>query len=137
MSADDVFSSRATSEAINSASQTSVSPTKASPRISQICLLCHVLIVEALAQAGGVLALKSESINPDTHVMFFLSINNVKFRKTVTPGDQLRLEVVPLRKGKVWKMRGEAFVGETLVCEAEFMASLVARDENTSSADKT
>ncbi len=96
-----------------------------------------VLIVEALAQAGGVLALKSESINPDTHVMFFLSINNVKFRKTVTPGDQLRLEVVPLRKGKVWKMRGEAFVDETLVCEAEFMASLVARDENTSSADKT
>ncbi len=80
-----------------------------------------VLIVEALAQAGGVLVYKSQAT--EDNVVYFMSIDNVKFRKPVVPGDQLRLEVDLLKnKGKVWKCRGEAKVGDDLVCEAEFMA---------------
>jgi 3-hydroxymyristoyl/3-hydroxydecanoyl-(acyl carrier protein) dehydratase len=54
-----------------------------------------------------------------------MSIDKAKFRKPVLPGDVLRLEVVPLRKGgAIWKMRGEAKVGDDLVAEAEFLASI-------------
>jgi 3-hydroxymyristoyl/3-hydroxydecanoyl-(acyl carrier protein) dehydratase len=54
----------------------------------------------------------------------------VKFRRPVVPGDVLRLEVVPLRKGgTVWKMRGEAHVGDTIVAEAEFLASIQPRPQ--------
>jgi 3-hydroxyacyl-[acyl-carrier-protein] dehydratase len=80
-----------------------------------------VLIVEAMAQAGGVLAYKSGGI--DDNVVYFMSIDKVKFRKPVVPGDQLHLEVaVTNQRGKVWKFKGEALVGGTLVCQAEFMA---------------
>jgi beta-hydroxyacyl-ACP dehydratase FabZ len=89
-----------------------------------------VLIVEALAQAGAVLACKSTGFDPAKQVIYFMAIDKVKFRKMVVPGDQLALEVVPLRKGgAIWKMRGEAKVGGTVVCEAEFLATLAPRDE--------
>ena len=65
-----------------------------------------VLMVEAMAQAGGILAAKASNFDPETHVILFMAIDKVKFRKPVTPGDQLRLEVVPLRSGKIWKMQG-------------------------------
>ena len=88
-----------------------------------------VLIVEALAQAGALLALsvlKKAGTDPATKLIFFMGIDKAKFRKPVVPGDQLRLVVVPLRKGAaIWKMKGEAFVGDDLVCQAEFLASLV------------
>lgn len=86
-----------------------------------------VLQVEALAQAGGVLAAKSSDFDPSTHVVFFMAMDNVKFRRQVTPGDQLVLEVVPLRKGKVWKMKGEAKVDGDVVCQAELMATMAPR----------
>src|SRR5213595_1520139 len=66
-----------------------------------------VLQIEAMAQAGGILALQSVAFDPATHVMLFMAIDAVKFRKAVTPGDQLLIEVVPLRKGKIFKMKGE------------------------------
>jgi beta-hydroxyacyl-ACP dehydratase FabZ len=84
-----------------------------------------VLIIEALAQAGALLAAKAVSFDPTKQVIYFMAIDGAKFRKPVVPGDVLRLEVVPLRKGgAIWKMRGEAKVGDTLVCEAEFMATI-------------
>ena len=61
-------------------------------------------------------------------MVYFLAIDNARFRKPVVPGDVLRLEVVPLRKGgAIWKMRGEAKVGGALVAEAEFVASIQPR----------
>jgi 3-hydroxyacyl-[acyl-carrier-protein] dehydratase len=87
-----------------------------------------VLIVEALAQAGAVMAARATNFDPATQVVYFMAIDKVKFRKPVVPGDQLSLEVVPLRKGAaVWKMRGEAKVAGQVVAEAEFLASLAKR----------
>ncbi len=87
-----------------------------------------VLIVEALAQAGAVYAARLTNFNPAEQVIYFMAIDKVKFRRPVVPGDTLRLEVVPLRKGgAVWKMRGEAKVGESVVAEAEFLASIQPR----------
>src|SRR4051812_15968442 len=60
-----------------------------------------VLQVEAMAQAGGILASKVVSFDPATQVMLFMAIDAVKFRKAVVPGDQLHITVVPLRKGKI------------------------------------
>lgn len=82
-----------------------------------------VLIVEALAQAGALLAAPQVGFDPARQAIYFLAIDKVKFRKPVIPGDALILEVVPLRKGgAVWKMRGEARVDGTVVAEAEFVA---------------
>jgi 3-hydroxyacyl-[acyl-carrier-protein] dehydratase len=89
-----------------------------------------VLIVEALAQAGALLAAQLVDFNPETHVIYFMAIDKAKFRKPVVPGDVLTLEVTPLRKGgAIWKLRGEAKVGETLVAEAELMASIQPRSK--------
>jgi UDP-3-O-[3-hydroxymyristoyl] N-acetylglucosamine deacetylase / 3-hydroxyacyl-[acyl-carrier-protein] dehydratase len=84
-----------------------------------------VLIVEAMAQVGGVLLMKAV---PDakSKVVYFVSLDNVKFRKPVLPGDQLRfvVEVVKL-KGRIAKVHGDAYVGEDLVCEADLMSTLM------------
>jgi beta-hydroxyacyl-ACP dehydratase FabZ len=86
-----------------------------------------VLIVEALAQAGVLLAAPAVGFDPARQAIYFMTIDKVKFRKPVVPGDILVLEVVPLRKGgAVWKMRGEAKVGDTVVAEAEFVAAIKA-----------
>ncbi len=87
-----------------------------------------VLIIEALAQAGAVLAARATNFDPATHVVYFMALDKVKFRKPVVPGDQLMLEVVPLRKGgAVWKMRGEAKVAGATVAEAEMLATMGKR----------
>jgi beta-hydroxyacyl-ACP dehydratase FabZ len=88
-----------------------------------------VLQIEAMAQAGGVLASRAIQFDPATHVMMFMAIDAVKFRKAVTPGDQLIIEVVPLRKGKIFKMRGEVKVDGQVVSSAEFLAGLVDRSK--------
>lgn len=87
-----------------------------------------VLQVEALAQAGGILAAQSGGFDAKTHVVFFMAIDKVKFRKPVTPGDQLVLDVVPLRKGRVWKMKGTASVDGQVVCEGELLATIAPRE---------
>ena len=87
-----------------------------------------VLQVEAMAQAGGILAARTSDFDPEKQVVFFMAIDQVKFRKPVTPGDQLVLEVVPLRKGRVWKMKGEARVDGQVVSSAEFLATMAPRD---------
>ena len=87
-----------------------------------------VLIVEALAQAGALLAAQTAAFDPTKQVVYFMAIDNAKFRKPVIPGDVLTLEVVPLRKGgRIWKLRGEAKVDGALVAEAELMASIQPR----------
>jgi UDP-3-O-[3-hydroxymyristoyl] N-acetylglucosamine deacetylase / 3-hydroxyacyl-[acyl-carrier-protein] dehydratase len=87
-----------------------------------------VLIIEALAQTGGVLLLNSFP-NPEEKLVLFMQINNAKFRKTVVPGDQLYLEVeLTQKKSKIVMMSGKAFVNETLVAEADFMAGVVDRE---------
>lgn len=84
-----------------------------------------VLIVEAMAQAGGVLFTSQASSDQHGSVMLFMSIDNVKFRKPVVPGDQLILEVSVLRKrAKTIKLAGKASVNGTVVTEAEFMATI-------------
>ncbi|MEM9488488.1 MAG: 3-hydroxyacyl-ACP dehydratase FabZ [Myxococcota bacterium] len=87
-----------------------------------------VLIVEAMAQAGGVLAAQVLNFDPATQVILFMAIDKVKFRKPVVPGDQITLEVTPLRTGKVWKMKGVATVDGAVVCSAEFLATIANRE---------
>ena len=88
-----------------------------------------VLQIEAMAQAGGILAVQSVVFDPATHVMLFMAIDAVKFRRAVTPGDQLIIEVVPLRKGKIFKMKGEIKVDGVVVSSAEFLAGLAPKDK--------
>lgn len=89
-----------------------------------------VLVVEALAQAGAVLAARATGFDPTRQVVYFMALDKVKFRKPVVPGDQLALEVVPLRKGgAVWKLRGEARVEGQVVVEAEMLATMTKRQE--------
>lgn len=88
-----------------------------------------VLQIEAMAQAGGILASKAVEFDPTTHVMLFMAIDAVKFRKAVTPGDQLFIEVVPLRKGKIFKMKGEIKVAGNVVSSAEFLAGLAEKSK--------
>jgi beta-hydroxyacyl-ACP dehydratase FabZ len=87
-----------------------------------------VLIIEAMAQVGGVmacLAIRGNAERETQAPVFFMSIDKVKFRKTVVPGDQLRFEVKALRTGSsVWKMAGKAFVAEMLAAEAELVAKV-------------
>ncbi|MCL5236538.1 MAG: 3-hydroxyacyl-ACP dehydratase FabZ [Nitrospirae bacterium] len=79
-----------------------------------------VLIVEAMAQVAGILAFKSGAAGK---AVYFMSIEKAKFRKIVSPGDQLRLEVTATHKrGTVWKFSGNALVGDKLMAEAEFTA---------------
>ena len=89
-----------------------------------------VLIVEAMAQAGAVMAIReSKGFDLARHVIYFMALDKVKFRKPVVPGDQLRIHVEPLRKGAtIWKLKGQARVDEQVVCEAEFLAAIAERD---------
>jgi 3-hydroxyacyl-[acyl-carrier-protein] dehydratase len=87
-----------------------------------------VLIVEAMAQTGAVLGVRGGGFDPARQAIYFMAIERAKFRKPVVPGDQLRIEVTPLRRGKsIWKFRGEAKVDGNLVCEAEFLATIADR----------
>jgi 3-hydroxyacyl-[acyl-carrier-protein] dehydratase len=85
------------------------------------------LVVEAIAQAGGVL-LMPEVPDPHTKLMVFTGIERARFRKPVVPGDQLRIEVSVLNwKPRVAKMEGRAMVDGKLACEATVMCALVPR----------
>jgi beta-hydroxyacyl-ACP dehydratase FabZ len=83
-----------------------------------------VLIVEAMAQTGGMLLLGSLPV-PEEKVVYFMSLDNVKFRRPVKPGDQLRFELDLVQvRGMVCRMRGVAKVDGEVVCEAD-MAAMV------------
>ena len=87
-----------------------------------------VLILEAMAQTGGVLLLNGTE-NPGGKLAMFTSIHNCKFRRPVVPGDELVLEItLQARRAKLAQMTAKAFVDGNLVAEAELSAAIVDRD---------
>ncbi|MBI5729551.1 MAG: bifunctional UDP-3-O-[3-hydroxymyristoyl] N-acetylglucosamine deacetylase/3-hydroxyacyl-ACP dehydratase [Ignavibacteriales bacterium] len=87
-----------------------------------------VLIIEAMAQVSGILVLNS-FMDPENHLVMFMSINNAKFRKPVVPGDQLYLESEVIgKKSKYFSIKGSAYVNNDLVAEAEFMGAIVDKE---------
>jgi len=88
-----------------------------------------VLIVEAMAQIGGILVLNTVP-DPENYLTLFLGINEVRFRKIVAPGDTLIIQcdlLAPIKRG-IAKMYGRAYVGNALVCEGTMTASIVRKD---------
>jgi 3-hydroxyacyl-[acyl-carrier-protein] dehydratase len=84
-----------------------------------------VLIIEAMAQVGGVLVFKSGGPVGKT-VMYLTGIDEAKFRRPVVPGDQLRFEIEVLKKRPpFWKMQGKAYVDNEVVCEAVVTAMVM------------
>ena len=87
-----------------------------------------VLVVEALAQLGGVLVYYSGDVSALEKVPLFTGIDRCRFRRQVVPGDQLRLRVdIMRRRGPVWRFRGSAHVDDQLAAEAELQAVLMDR----------
>jgi UDP-3-O-[3-hydroxymyristoyl] N-acetylglucosamine deacetylase / 3-hydroxyacyl-[acyl-carrier-protein] dehydratase len=88
-----------------------------------------VLIVEAMAQIGGILVLNTVP-DPENYLTLFLGINEVRFRKIVSPGDTMVIQcdlLAPIKRG-IAKMYGRAYVGNSLVCEGTMTASIVRKD---------
>ena len=88
-----------------------------------------VLIIEAMAQVGGMLLMSHfEGQNFEDKVVYFMSLDNVKFRRPVVPGDQIRFELDLIQfRGKTCKMKGAGYVDGQVVAEAEMMAMVVDR----------
>lgn len=86
-----------------------------------------VLIVEAMAQTAATLVVDSiEGVDAGSHVVYFMSVENARFRKPVMPGDQLHIKVKKERqRGTVWRFSGHAYVDDVVVAEAVFTAMLV------------
>ena len=83
-----------------------------------------VLVIEAMAQAGGILAYETAPSEKRNRLIYFMGMDKVRFRKMVLPGDQIILEAKILKfRSKVAKMSGTATVDDELVAEAELMAS--------------
>jgi 3-hydroxyacyl-[acyl-carrier-protein] dehydratase len=84
-----------------------------------------VLLIEAAAQAGAVLALLSTPEHLGNPSIFLMGVDKVRFRQPVVPGDQLRLEITTIRSGKrFWKMQGMVYVEGNLVMEGEILAAV-------------
>ena len=84
-----------------------------------------VLIIEAMAQTGGVLLLNMVE-NPTGKLVYFIGIDDAKFRRPVLPGDVIRFEMTLEKlKGRICRMSGKAFVDGNLVCEAMLTSSIV------------
>ena len=89
-----------------------------------------VMIIEGMAQAGGVLAFKSSSEEDQeaaaNKVVYFMSIDKAKFRSPVTPGDQLVYKLTVIKqRGAIWQLDAKAYVADKLVAEAELKAMIV------------
>jgi 3-hydroxyacyl-[acyl-carrier-protein] dehydratase len=85
-----------------------------------------VLLIEAMAQTSAVLVIHTMGVESEGKLVYFMSVDQARFRKPVTPGDCLSITVTKLRnRGNVWKFKGEARVGETLMAEATFAAMIV------------
>jgi 3-hydroxyacyl-[acyl-carrier-protein] dehydratase len=87
-----------------------------------------VLIVEAMAQTAGALAMQTLGLGAKSELVYFMTIDRARFRRPVRPGDVLRMPVKVLRRrGPVWRFEGQAFVGERLCADAEFSAMIADR----------
>ncbi len=84
-----------------------------------------VLLVEAMAQVGGILAYESEPDDTENKLVYFMGIDKARFRKPVIPGDQVRFVLtVTKRRRAIWSFQGEAFVDGALVAEASILATV-------------
>ena len=87
-----------------------------------------VLIVEAMAQTSACLVVKTLGDEAKGKIVYFMSIEEAKFRKPVTPGDALHIHVTKIQNRRnVWKFKGEAKVGDTIHAEAVFAAMIMDR----------
>lgn len=85
-----------------------------------------VLIIEAMAQTAAVLVVHTLGPDAEGKLVYFMSVDNARFRRPVFPGDQLAVHVVKQRnRGNVWKFEGRATVGDNLVAEAVYAAMLL------------
>ncbi len=85
-----------------------------------------VLIIEAMAQTAAVLVVLTMGKQAEGKLVYFMTIDEARFRKPVTPGDQVKIHVVKERsRGNVWRFKGEAKVGGVLVAEAIYSAMIV------------
>ncbi|MDP9127158.1 MAG: 3-hydroxyacyl-ACP dehydratase FabZ [Pseudomonadota bacterium] len=86
-----------------------------------------VLIIEAMAQTSAVLVVDAlADVGSESHVVYFMTIENARFRKPVGPGDQMQIKVKKERqRGNVWRFRGEAYVDNVLCAEAVYTAMLL------------
>jgi 3-hydroxyacyl-[acyl-carrier-protein] dehydratase len=92
-----------------------------------------VLIIEAMAQTASVMVMNSGGRKLEDNLVYFMSIENAKFRKPVVPGDVMELHIeVLLNRGPVWKMSGIAKVEGVKVAEAEFSAMIVDKTKQDS-----
>ena len=87
-----------------------------------------VLIVEAMAQTSGILVVQTLGAEAEGKLVYFMSIDNAKFRRPVTPGDSMRIHVKKLQhRRNVWKFTGEARVDDVVCADATFSAMIVDR----------
>ena len=88
-----------------------------------------VMILEGMAQTGGILAFKSMDMTKEeaaNKVVYFMSIDKAKFRSPVKPGDRLEYRISVIKnKGAIWVLKGEAYVDDKIVSEAELKAMIV------------
>ena len=89
-----------------------------------------VLMIEAIAQIGGILSrlsmMENEEGDSGPRLLIFMGIDKVKFRRQVIPGDQLRLEAETIRTGsKIWKLAGKAYVDDSVAVQAEITAQIL------------
>ena len=85
-----------------------------------------VLIIESMAQTAAVLVVKTMGAEAEGKLVYFMSVDQARFRKPVTPGDTMNIIVEKGRnRGNVWKFKGKAMVGDTLMAEATFSAMIV------------
>ena len=84
-----------------------------------------VLTIESMAQAGAVLGLLEKNADLSQTLVYFMGIDEARFRRPIVPGDQMRIVVeVIRRKAIVWKMKGEVYVGSELAAEATLLSSI-------------
>jgi 3-hydroxyacyl-[acyl-carrier-protein] dehydratase len=87
-----------------------------------------VLTIESMAQAGAILGLLEKKADLSKTLVYFMGIDEAKFRRPIVPGDQMRIVVEVLRrKAIVWKMKGEVYVGSELAAEATLLSSIGAQ----------
>ena len=92
-----------------------------------------VLIIESMAQTAAVLVVETLGPSAQGKLVYFMTVDNAKFRKPVLPGDRLQLGIEVVRhKGVIWKTKGTATVDGVKVAEGEFLATVVDKDAKSS-----
>jgi len=114
-------------ESIRALKNISVNEPQFTGHFPQSPVMPGVLLIEGMAQTGGILAFMSVDNNQE-YLVYFTGIDNARFRHPVRPGDQVVFAMQKQqRRGHMWKFNGEAFVGDKLVCSATLMATLVPK----------